>query len=257
MSAFAAVSLALALAFVPPAVAPAVAQEGGPDKGDGSDQPAPPPVDLNALVPQTVPPGYTPLPDQPDRLGPLHAAAAAAVLDQSGRVTAAMLEEAGFVNGLSKAWSKGDSGDVVITVLLEFTDQPRAEAFLGGFLEGRRKTTKPFPIPGVPEAAGFERGPPTPDRTMPAQREVVMQRGRVLAIVVVAGFQTYPPIEPAITMAEAQRAALASVPVQRRVREDERPSGWLGVAALLFVVDLFLLAGVARRYPEAFNKIVP
>lgn len=248
----AAMALAL-LSVVAVGGAPAWGQEA--PKKDGEEAPAP--VDLPALVPQTVPPGFTPLADQPGRLGALDAAAAAAVLDQSGRVTATMLQDAGFVSAYSKAWSKGDTGDVIITVLLEFKAQSDAEAFLRGFLQGRRQTTRPFPIPGVPEAAGFERGPATPDRTTPAQREVVLQRGRVMAIVVVAGFQTYPPVEPAVTMAEAQRAALAGVPVERPARDDDRPSGLLGVAVVLFVADLFLLARLARRHPEAFTDMIP
>lgn len=251
MNALAAMALALASVLALGA-APAWGQEAPKD-----GEPAPPPVDLPALVPQTVPPGFTPLADQPGRLGPLDAAAAAAVLDQSGRVTATMLQDAGFANAYSKAWSKGDTGDVVITVLLEFKAQSDAEAFLGGFLQGRRQTTKPFPIPGVPEAAGFERGPATPDRTTPAQREVVLQRGRVMAIVVVAGFQAYPALEPAVTMAEAQRAAMAGLPVERPGREDDRPSGLLGLAVVLFVADLFLLARLARRHPEAFSEMIP
>lgn len=239
-----------AVSVVALGAAPASASSQEGPKKDGKQ--APPPVDLPALVPQTVPAGFTPLADQPGRLGPLDAAAAAAVLDQSGRVTAAMLADAGFVNAYSKAWSKGDTGDVIITVLMEFTTQPQAEAFLRGFLQGRRQTTKPFPIPGVPEAAGFERGPATPDRNAPAQREVVLQRGRVMAIVVVAGFQAYPAVEPAVTMAEAQRAAMASVPVERPARPGNEGALPRVVAMALFVSVASWLARVLRANPTLF-----
>lgn len=243
MRALAALALAVAstAAFV---VSPAVWAQ---------DDEAPAPIDLTTLLPETVPPGFTPLEDQPGRLGPLDAAAAAAVLDQSGRVTAEMLQEAGFADGFSKAWSKGDTGDVIITVLLEFNTQADAEAFLRGFLQGRRQTTTPFSIPGVPDAAAFERGPPTPDRTNPAQREVVLQRGRVMAIVVVAGFQTYPPVEPAVTMAEVQRAELASVPVEPPPRPEDNGTIPRLLAMVLFVSVASWLARVLRANPTPFR----
>lgn len=247
-------ALARALALVS-----VVALGAAPAWGQGAPEPekdgeqAPAPVDLLALVPQTVPPGFTPLADQPGRLGALDAAAAAAVLDQSGRVTATMLQDAGFANAYSKAWSKGDTGDVIITVLLEFKAQRDAEAFLRGFLQGRRQTTEPFPIPGVPEAAGFRRGPDTPDRTMPAQREVVLQRGRVMAIVVVAGFQAYPAVEPAVTMAEAQRATMAGLPVDRPARRGNEGTAPRVLAMVLFVSVASWLARVLKANPTPFR----
>lgn len=223
-------------------------------------QDAPPALDLVSLFPATVPPGFQPLPDQPGRLGPLDATAAAAVLDQSGRVKAEMLLESGFRTGHAKAWSKQDTQEVVVDVLLEFETQREAEAFTDGFLEGRRQTTRPFELPGVPEASGFLRGPEAPTRTSPAQREVVLQRGRVMAIVVVAGFATYPPPEPAVAMAEAQRAALAGLPVE--ASSDETDEGARsGATALLAAIGLALvtwqLVGVLREHPVVAHRALP
>ena len=223
-------------------------------------QDAPPPaIDLVSLFPPTVPAGFQPLPDQPGRLGSLDATAAAAVLDQSGRVKAEMLLESGFRAGHAKAWSKQDTQEVVVDVLLEFDTQREAEAFTDGFLKGRRQTTRPFELPSVPEASGFLRGPEAPTRTSPAQREVVLQRGRVMAIVVVAGFATYPPPEPAVTMAEAQRAALAALPVEASSDTDEGARA--GAAGLLAAIALALvtwqLVGVLREHPVVAHRALP
>jgi hypothetical protein len=224
-------------------------------------QDAPPPaLDLVSLFPAAVPAGFAPLPDQPGRLGALDAASAAAVLDQSGRVKAEMLVESGFRAGHAKAWSKQDTQEVVVDVLLEFDTQREAESFTDGFLEGRRQTTESFVLPGVPEASGFLRGPQTPSRTSPAQREVVLQRGRVMAIVVVAGFAAYPPLEPAVTMAEAQRAALALVPVEESSDETD-PDVQAAATALLAAIGLALvtwqLVSVLREHPVVARRALP
>lgn len=218
--------------------------------------PAPPLplLELPAVLIQQLPPGFTQLPDQPGRLGPLDAAAAAGVLDQSGQVKAEMLTKSGFRAGYSRAWAKQDSQDVVFDVLLEFETDRKAQVFTGGFLSGRRESTKAFEVPGVPEASGFERGPPTPSRAQPGQREIVMRRGRVLAIVVLAGFASYPSADVARTLAEAQRTALASVPLTAAVddnRSDAKRTGASLLAMLLLVGSASALVLTIDRHPEA------
>ena len=211
-----------------------------------------PPLELPTLLIEHVPPGYTPLADQPGRLGPLDAGAAAAVLDQSGRVKGDMLTEAGFRSGFSRAWTKADSQDVVVDVLLEFGTDRQARVFTRGFLAGRRQTTKEFELIGIPEATGFERGPATPSRATPAQREVIIQRGRVLAIVVAAGFASYPSIEIARTLAEAQRAALAPVALTDDPddgKADDERIGLTALAVLLFVAVAGWTVATLHHHP--------
>jgi hypothetical protein len=211
-----------------------------------------PPIDLTTILLQSLPPGFTQLPDQPGRLGPLDAGAAAAVLDQSGRVKADMLVKAGFRAGHSRAWAKQDSQDVVVDVLLSFGTDREARIFARGFLSGRRQTTKQFEVAGVPEASGFERGPTTPSRTTPGQREVIMQRGRVLAIVVLAGFASYPNVEVARTLAETQRTTLATVaPTADSDTSDEeqKRTALTGVALLLLVVAAWRMVDTVSRHP--------
>lgn len=216
-------------------------------------QAAPPAaLDLSTLVLQQVPEGFTQLPDQEGRLGPLDAGSAAAVLDQSGRVKADMLVESGFRAGYSRAWSKQDSQDVIVSVLLEFTTDGHARRFTRGFLNGRRETTKAFEVTGVPEASGFERGPATPSRATPGQREVVMQRGPVLAIVVLAGFASYPSIDVARTLAESQRAALAGVPVTVEADDDDeapRRTALGALAMLLLTAAAGGMVATLHRHP--------
>lgn len=213
-----------------------------------------PPLDLPAVLIQQLPPGFTQLPDQPGRLGPLDAAATAAVLDQSGQVKAEMLTKSGFRSGYSRAWAKQDSQDVVFDVLLEFKTDRKAQVFTGGFVSGRRESTKAFDVAGVPEASGFERGPATPSRAEPGQREIVMRRGRVLAIVVLAGFASYPSADVARTLAEAQRTALASVPLTADVdddRSDAKRTGASLLAMLLLIGSAGALVLTLDRHPDA------
>jgi hypothetical protein len=227
-----------------------------------AQEPAPAAVDLATLIPPAVPAGFQPLPDQPGRLGPLDAPAAAGVLDQSGRVKGEQLTESGFKAGYAKAWSKPDTQEVIVDVLLEFDTERNARTFANGFRQGRRQTTTPFDLPTVPEASGFLRGPQTPTRTSPAQREVVLQRGRVMAIVVVAGFATYPPAEPAVTMAEAQRAALTALPASTE-RDDEKRSdaeraGAAGLpAVVLLVLVTWRLVAALREHPVVPQRGLP
>lgn len=226
----------------------------GPVAADDADEKAVlPPLDLATLVLQQLPPGYTQLGDQPGRLGPLDAGAAAAVLDQSGRVQAKMLTESGFRAGYSRAWSKQDSQDVVVDVLLEFAGDREARVFTRGFLDGRRQTTKAFDIQGVPEASGFERGPATPSRATPGQREIIMQQGRVLAIVVLAGFASYPSPEAARVLAEAQRAALASVPTTPETGGDDEADRLAAkaLAALLLAAVAWWMVRTLNQHPVA------
>lgn len=244
-----AAAIVAGVGFMP--VAPAGAQ---------GDTPAP--VDLATLVPATVPAGFQPLPDEPGRLGPLDAAAAASVLDQSGRVKGEQLTQSGFKSGFAKAWSKQDTQDVIVDVLLEFDSARSARSFANGFRDGRRQTTTPFDLPTVPEASGFLRGPQTPTRTSPAQREVVLQRGRVMAIVVVAGFATYPAVEPAVTMAEAQRTALAGLPASASKDDDKRSdaerAGLASVPAVaLLVLVTWRLVAVLREHPVVSQRSLP
>lgn len=218
----------------------------------GAPTPPLPPLELPAALIQQLPPGFTQLPDQPGRIGPLDAAAAAGVLDQSGQVKAEMLVRFGFRAGYSRAWAKQDSQDVVVDLLLEFESDRKARVFTGGFLSERRKSTKAFEVVGVPEASGFERGPATPSRTAPGQREVIMRRGRVLAIVVLAGFASYPSADVARTLGEAQRAALASVPVTADVdddRSDVKRTALSGLAMLLLIGSAGGLVFTLDRHP--------
>lgn len=223
----------------------------GPVAADDADEVVVlPPLDLPTLVLQQLPPGYTQLADQPGRLGALDAGAAAAVLDQSGRVKADMLTKSGFRAGYSRAWAKQDSQDVVVDVLLEFGTDRDARVFTRGFLNGRRQTTKAFEVAGVPEASGFERGPATPSRATPGQREIVMQRGRVLAIVVLAGFASFPSPDTARVLAEAQRTALAPVPITPDAGGDDDDAERLAAKALAAL----LLSGVAWWMVRTLNR---
>lgn len=223
----------------------------GPVAADDADEGVPlPALELPPLLIQQLPPGYTQLPDQQGRLGPLDAGAAAAVLDQSGRVKADMLTKSGFRAGYSRAWAKQDSQDVVVDVLLEFGSDREARVFTRGFLTGRRQTTKAFEIVGVPEASGFERGPATPSRATPGQREVVMQRGRVLAILVLAGFASYPSPDTARALAEAQRASLATVPITA----DASDGGSKQSRAATKALALLLFTGVAWAMVRTLNR---
>ena len=68
-----------------------------------------------------------------------------------------------------------------------------------------------------------------------------MQRGPVLAIVVLAGFASYPSIDVARTLAEAQRAALAGVPITVDSDDDDEATKQTATGLLA----MFLLTAVA------------
>ncbi|HVF76119.1 MAG TPA: hypothetical protein VM938_13865 [Acidimicrobiales bacterium] len=213
----------------------------------------PPPLDLPALFPTAAPTGFAPLPDDPGRLGRLDTPAAAAVLDRSGAMSPQLLADAGFRHGHSKAWTNKDSQEVLLDVLLEFHSDGQGEDFTRRIVESRKDVTR-FEVPGLPDAVGFERGPATPTYTTPGQREVVLRRGRVVAIVVVAGHVTFPAVELVAGVAQAQRAALEAVPLEATgTADDDRPVALLLAAQALFVLVSWRMATALQRTPLPFT----
>lgn len=213
----------------------------------------PPPLDLPSLFPPAAPAGFAPLPDDPGRIGALDTPSAAGVLDRSGAMPPQALADAGFRQGHSKAWTKQDTQDVLLDVLLEFTTDDQGEDFAGRIIDSRKDVTR-FEVPGVPDAVGFERGPATPTYTTPGQREVVLRRGRVVAIVVVAGHVTFPTVEVIAGVAQAQRAALEAVPLEVSSGGDDRPAvGLVLVAHALFVLVSWRMVMALQRTPLPFT----
>lgn len=216
---------------------------------------APPPLDLPSLFPPAVPAGFAPLPEDPGRIGALDTPSAAGVLDRSGAMPPQVLADAGFRQGHSKAWSNRDTQEVLLDVLLEFTTDDQGEDFAGRVVDSRKDVTR-FEVPGVPDAVGFERGPATPTYTTPGQREVVLRRGRVVAIVVVAGHVTFPTVELVAGVAQAQRAALEAVPIEApSAGDDDGPSaGLLLLAQALFVLVSWQMVTALQRTPLPFTS---
>lgn len=216
----------------------------------------PPPVDLPALVPTPaqVPAGFVPLPADPGRIGNLDTKAAAGVLDRSGAMSPELLAEAGFRQGLSTAWTKQDTQEVLLDVLLEFFTDDQGDDFVRRLVEGR-KGVKAFAVPGLPDAVGFERGPDTPTFKTPGQREVLLRRGRVVSILVVAGHVTFPSVEVIAAMAHAQRAALDAAPLESAPGpdDDSPPAGLLLAAQALFVLVAWQAVMALQRTPPAFT----
>lgn len=191
--------------------------------------------DLGALFPPTLPEGFVAMADQPGRLGPLDAATAAAVLDRTGRTTAEQLTRAGFVHGHARAWSKADSQEVVLDVLLEFRGDDAARHFVEGVVEARKRLEQ-VPV-GASGAVGFRRGPATPTATEPGQLEAVLRAGPVVAIVVAAGHAAYPSPQLLTAVAAAQFEVLRPLFPERSAAKPERRNsvaGW-GVPAVLML----------------------
>lgn len=211
----------------------------------------PPALDLPALVATTIPAGFNPLPDQPGRLGPLDAAGAAAVLDRSGQTPPERLVQAGFRRGYAKAWSKPETQEVILDVLVEFGDDEAAEVFARRVVESRARLAS-FEVPGVPDAVGFERGPATPTAADPAQREVVVRRGRVVAIVVMAGHVARPEAAHLDVVVQGQWQQLQAVPVAPETEADDggRRVRLALLAQVLLTVVLWRTVVAVRRTPQ-------
>jgi hypothetical protein len=113
--------------------------------------------DLGALMPTTVPSGFTLQPDDVGDTGPSDLEKA--VRDDGDAGARVVLTHAGFVRGFQRLWAASDSEDENILFLYQFRDTAgareyldRSRAMLGS---GGQPAPVAFAVPQIPTAFGF------------------------------------------------------------------------------------------------------